>query len=297
MSRQRYNNLSAKLGAPLSIGDTTITFQSVLTHDAGVPVPTIVAPDYIPLTLEPSTSNFEVVNLTAYTSGATTGTCSTVARTHGTAGVSIVHAPTVDDFGGWEAVTVPTDVGSWDVANAVGTWDFSTPGQIAQTDVGQNDGAAHIFTLGGSFGTAWAVEADMRLDTVSSGDSTIGGMFGAGLIDTVGDGSGYALGVAVSAAGAPYTTSPVYADAMAFGDGAGFTDHTVALGGWHTYSLVASGSLAFFSFDGVQVGWGQAPQANYWRGFGRSPFGLLGIAGAVTFRNLKAWRIPLPTLT
>lgn len=101
VARLRYNNLSATLGSALLSGDTTITFVAALTHDNGVAVPTLTGTDYIPLTIEPGTANFEVVSLTAYTAAATTGTITRgvegSAAAHATS-VSVIHAPTALDF-------------------------------------------------------------------------------------------------------------------------------------------------------------------------------------------------------
>lgn len=100
--RRLYNGLRAALGATLSSGATAITFPSALTS-AGTNVPTLAGGDYIPLAiLDPSTGNLtEIVHLTAYVSGATTGTIArakagTSATAH-PAGAIVVCAPLVDD--------------------------------------------------------------------------------------------------------------------------------------------------------------------------------------------------------
>lgn len=99
--RVRFNNLAGKLGGSLTATSTTITFAGPLTYDGAIAVPTIAAPDYIPLTLEPGSGNFEVVWLTAYTQAATTGTIlrgvegAPVGHANG---VSFAHAQTVMDF-------------------------------------------------------------------------------------------------------------------------------------------------------------------------------------------------------
>ena len=101
MARLRYNGLSATLGADLTSSGTTITFTAALSSAAGA-VPTIAGSDYIPLTILTSTGGVsEIVYLTAYTSGATTGT---IARgKEGTTGVAhttgdgVVNAGTVND--------------------------------------------------------------------------------------------------------------------------------------------------------------------------------------------------------
>jgi hypothetical protein len=85
------------LGASLTSSATSITFNAALTHDNGTAVPTIASPDYLPLTiLDGSGLVSEVVHLTAYTAGGTTGTI--VRGRAGTSGVAhssgdkIVHA-------------------------------------------------------------------------------------------------------------------------------------------------------------------------------------------------------------
>jgi hypothetical protein len=101
MARLRYNNLQGTLGASLTNVATAVTFSAALTYQQGTAVPTIVSPDYIPLTLEPGSVNEEVVQLTAYTAAATTGTITRGSEGAGVAhsnGVSFVHAPTAVDF-------------------------------------------------------------------------------------------------------------------------------------------------------------------------------------------------------
>lgn len=73
MARLRYNNQLGALGAALNGSDTTITFEDAPDFA------TITGSDFIPLILDPPSSLspsvvYEVVHLTAYTSGATTGT-------------------------------------------------------------------------------------------------------------------------------------------------------------------------------------------------------------------------------
>lgn len=74
MARLRYNNAAGALGSPaLTATATTITFASAPVFA------TLVAPNYIPLALDPPQGptpnpSFEIVYLTAYTAGATTGT-------------------------------------------------------------------------------------------------------------------------------------------------------------------------------------------------------------------------------
>lgn len=101
MARLRYNGLTATLGADLLTAGTTITFTAALTHAAGV-VPTITGTDYIPLSILAADGTvLEILHLTAYTTGATTGTVaraqeSTTAADRA-AGLSVVHGLTVAD--------------------------------------------------------------------------------------------------------------------------------------------------------------------------------------------------------
>lgn len=103
MARLRYNGLRGTLGGSLTNSATSVTFGAALSYNNGAAVPTLSGGDYIPLTILDSSGNLsEVVNLTAYTSGATTGT---IARgQEGTSGVSHasgdkwVHGATTTDF-------------------------------------------------------------------------------------------------------------------------------------------------------------------------------------------------------
>lgn len=74
MARIRYNNQAGTLGASLTSGGTTITFASAPNFA------TLSGGDYIALALDPGTASFEIVYLTAYTAGATTGTITRAAE-------------------------------------------------------------------------------------------------------------------------------------------------------------------------------------------------------------------------
>lgn len=108
-NRRRFDGLLAA-GVPLVLGaalvdgsGTTITFPDELLFAGGQSVPDIADPDYVPLVIGPDTDNLEVVWLTAYTEGASTGTI--VRGREGTTGVAhlidtpVVHGPTVTDVG------------------------------------------------------------------------------------------------------------------------------------------------------------------------------------------------------
>lgn len=90
------------LGAALTDGTgTAITFPAALSYGGGQAVPTIADPDYLPLVIDPDSDVLEIVWLTAYTSGATSGTL--LRAQEGTAGVAhsddapLVHGPTTFD--------------------------------------------------------------------------------------------------------------------------------------------------------------------------------------------------------
>lgn len=67
--RLRYNLLQTTLAAGIDDNDVTITLDAAL-QEGGVDIPTIAAPDYLPITL----SGTEVVWITDYVTGATTAT-------------------------------------------------------------------------------------------------------------------------------------------------------------------------------------------------------------------------------
>ena len=105
MGRKRYNNCSGTLvtsGTDVtnSTSATVINFVAALTAN-GTAVPTLTGSDYIALTLDPGTANEEIVYLTAYTSGATTGTVTraqegTTGKTHPSGAWAVT--PTVTDW-------------------------------------------------------------------------------------------------------------------------------------------------------------------------------------------------------
>src|SRR5664280_2961925 len=101
MSRIHSNFASGTLGASLAPGDTTITFG------VAPPFATLAASDIVPITLDPVTpGSQEIIWLTAYTSGGTTGTIArgkegTSATTHGPSAAWVQAPTTVDMPPGW----------------------------------------------------------------------------------------------------------------------------------------------------------------------------------------------------
>lgn len=132
MARLRYNGLRATLGGSgLTATATAITFSAALTYNGGAGTPTAVptigltTSDYIPLSIVDPTTGLvsEIVYLTAYTTGATTGTISR--GNEGTTGQvqavgrQIVHDVSTGDFGvltsfvtAWTAATTNPSIGN-----------------------------------------------------------------------------------------------------------------------------------------------------------------------------------------
>lgn len=74
MPRLRFNGLRSSLGAPMTASATTITFSTALSHSDGQPVPTIPSGSYIALSILSAETLREIVYLTSYTQGETSGT-------------------------------------------------------------------------------------------------------------------------------------------------------------------------------------------------------------------------------
>ena len=102
-TRLRYDGVETYLATQLDQGVTTIQFTTPLTADGGAPIDTLVGNEYLPLTILDANYRLkEIVYLTAYSSGAVTGTIERGAE--GTLDVAhpvddkVVHAATVVDY-------------------------------------------------------------------------------------------------------------------------------------------------------------------------------------------------------
>lgn len=151
-TRLRYNSLRAALGASLTASGTTITFASPLTHSNGVSVPTLAGGDYIPLSILIDTELEEIVYLTAYTSGATTGTItrgreSTIGVTH-SIGQAVICAPTALDLGE-EWTTFPW-AANWSSVSGQGRY-MKTADRVFVDCYGTR--ASSVMTSGSTVGT------------------------------------------------------------------------------------------------------------------------------------------------
>lgn len=122
MTRVGYNFVGGSLGADLGSSDTTITFSSAPPFD------TLADDEYIPLVLDPAGTP-EIVHLTSYTSGDTTGTIdrgSTVADVEGSRGTQQEsHASGAS----WLVTPLKADSG----------FDLGVPGWV--THLGEPDGS------------------------------------------------------------------------------------------------------------------------------------------------------------
>jgi len=152
LHRRRHNLVYGTLGASLTSGGTSITFAAALKEggSGGTNITTLGTDEYLPLTIED-----EVVYLTAYTSGATSGTISrgqegTTAAAHNN-GVAFANTETKRD-GGW----LDPIVNRLDAANANddefltgtldGAWtrvDYSNAGAVTWTPGGGLLSAKH----------------------------------------------------------------------------------------------------------------------------------------------------------
>lgn len=98
MARLRYNLLQSVITTDLDIGDTSIDFNGPL-QEGGVDIPTISSPDILALRIDE-----EIMHLTAYTSGASSGTVlraqEDTAEDDHFAGAAARHAITKEDAGG-----------------------------------------------------------------------------------------------------------------------------------------------------------------------------------------------------
>lgn len=294
MSRLRYNGLATgsagaltalDLGGSLTNSATSVTFNAALTYNNGTAVPTIVSPDYIPLTIRDAAGNVsEIVYLTAYTAAATTGTITR--GEEGTTGVAhssgdkIVHAPTTADVG-WSSV-VNDDLsamtgfktalnGTWSIISSVLNQSVTTasPTHITyNTDVTP---ATH---------RAAEVEANYAS---GSGSTRRMGLFATSNNAS----SGNLVVYAQSAAG----TSWVLVAESDF-NAVLFTSATIAYAGsgYLKIGVIQSGNSFDLYADGVWVG--NFVSSNY---TGGQWVGLYTHGAEANFRNLKAWALnPTP---
>lgn len=144
MARLRSNNQSGILGAALTSGTTSITFGSVPSFN------TLTSPDYYTIVLDPGTVSEEIVHLTGYTSGASTGTIlrgqeGSGAVAHGSS-ASWLHGPTVFDYLPASAVFDVKEYG----AKGDGITDDTTAMQAA-LDAANSAGGGRVFVPSGTF--------------------------------------------------------------------------------------------------------------------------------------------------
>lgn len=265
MSRLRYNNAAGTLGASLTNVATGITF------DAVPPFATIAAGDYIPLVLDPPegvtpNADFEVVYLTAYAAGDTTGTIER--GKEGTAGAAHLNganwgcAPTAWDAacGSGADVPQPGDLGY--------DYEFMHPGSALPSGwawTNQGDASYSEFIKGGCIAAPSAGGADFRILTQAAPASPFSVMAKIGYLSHVGDGypgAGIVIGDAagklitlgvVGRNGEASITSAAWASATAW-DSDYVIQHFGATPNWTTYLRMdyATPNVNFYhSLDGI----------------------------------------------
>lgn len=113
MTRLRFNNVLSPPSSTPPAGSNPVTISSAgagtATWTSAPSFPTITAPDYTVLVVEPGTANLDIRYITAYTSGATSATVTgpqegSTGSTHGGVGVAWQHGPTALDFGNGLAI-------------------------------------------------------------------------------------------------------------------------------------------------------------------------------------------------
>lgn len=161
MSRLRLNGLgSASNGLTAAAGSSGVAQTVSFASDPGFP--TIAFPDYLPVVGAPGTSAEEIIWITAWTAGATSGTGIRNAEptksgqnnANAQSGVAWEHAPTTTDFGGGATPLglniLPANLPNW---------------RKAVADVVAGVGSAKVLcigtsiTNGGGVGTAIATES------------------------------------------------------------------------------------------------------------------------------------------
>lgn len=148
--RIRRNLVETTLASPLGTGDTTISLNAPLTSPGGEQFPTLGANEVAALTLGTGVTR-EIVLLTAYTAGATSGTIvraqgGTTAQSH-VAGARVVHTYTTDDFG------QTNDEAQGHGLGAVGfppPWSADAGGVAAGKGATVQDGYSGYVVLGGA---------------------------------------------------------------------------------------------------------------------------------------------------
>ncbi len=196
----------------------------------------------------------------------------------------------------WEEVAVPTDEASWSEIDPAGNWDF-TDGVITYTNEGIGT-VKTILTTTDHFGQAWAVECEIA---VVDATQAFANAFNAGAwiynAESLQefDGSGFEFinqegGATVS------IFNNLYGN-----DGSTIATFDAPDSAYHTIRVINLPLVQQAYFDGVLVGQNfTAPNSGSIQptdGLKESRFLLWDASGGNTasFRNLKAWRIPLPT--
>ncbi len=198
----------------------------------------------------------------------------------------------VDAGGGsqpaWEAVTVPTDQASWTEYTGSGNWDF-TDGVITYTNAGSGNSPV-ILTNDDNYGQAWAVECEVKLADHTSYQVAFNA--GAWIYNAPSGQELNGFGFQLSSLSPGIDSDLVSTTTL--------TDTVLPDENWHTVRMVNLPLVRQVYFDGVLTGQAFSleggAQFQPSDGLKESRFLLFAANTDVgtQFRNLKAWRIPLP---
>lgn len=278
LHRRRHNGLDgASLGAALTDGTgTSVTFTAAL-QAMGANIATLGADEFLPLVIEN-----EIVYLTAYTSGATTGT---IARAkEGTTGAAhanstpVVHGPTVADAGTFWTPTLDNPLTSLTgLTTFAGTWSVAS-GQV-QCVAGGVDAARLIGPDAVLNPALCIVECEIELPAPGASKN-----YGVVLTKAgAGTSGGFAFRIDAG------TSITMERDSEASMGSVSYTQPTT--GTWVKLRMVVNGASALGYIDGVLLYSGH--------GFGMSknqlwyPGVRCGGTTTVRYRNLKSWSADL----
>ncbi len=196
----------------------------------------------------------------------------------------------------WEAVTVPTDETSWSAIDPAGNWDF-TDGVIVFTNAGIGS-VPVILTTADHFGQSWAVEAEV---SVADATQAFGGAFNAGSYlynaDSAQELDGFGLMFYNQSGGATVQIL----NNLAGNAPLAIAEFAAPDSNFHRIRVLNLPTIQLAYYDDVLVGQNNsdARSANINPADGTKESRFLiwesNSGNPISWRNLKAWRIPMPS--